>query len=366
MSSATAAARLDRRLLEPVFLRLEERVTAGQVPAAGLAVGDAEGLIVGEVFSPGRRRLDRDSLFYLASLSKPIFATAVMQLVEDGALDLHAPLASHLPELATPDKEHLSLWHLLTHTSGVPDILPEQIRRERPSAARMIERSLSAPLRFKPGSRWEYCGSSSYYILGELVRRVTGMSYQQYLDEQLFGPLGMNTTFDPRRKGRPVVSVKGVGADNRLTRYLLLRYVVSIAPPGGGLFASLDDLIAFGAALLRPRNGERGFVPLAPETVELMAADQTHGLRGVEEGVERSMHFGLGWNKPTLMSDVPGSPRVIAHGGATGASLWIDPDAALVFVYLTNQWDPDKNPHLEALSGVYEAFGKLRRDAAAS
>jgi CubicO group peptidase (beta-lactamase class C family) len=357
MRSGTAPARLDPQSLDPVFARLEERVRAGHVPAAALAVGDADGAIRSQTFASGSS-IDRESLFFLASLTKPIFATAVMQLVEDGLLDLHQPLADHLPEFATPDKRTDTTWLLLTHTSAGPYIAPDIIRSERPSRRRMAEMALSAPLRFAPGTRWEYC-SASYYVLAELLERLSGTIYTRYLRDRVLAPLGMETTFDPRRKGRPIVPVRGVNADSRIKRYLLLRYVVSIAPPGGGLFGTLDDLLRFGAAILRPRRvGERR-LPLRPATIELMGQDQTRGsVRGMVEGEERTVHFGLGWNKPTLMHPLPGSKRVIGHGGATGTSMWIDPDAGFVFVYFTNQWDPDRAPEREALRGIYAAVGR--------
>lgn len=362
MRSGTATARLDPQSLEPVFGRLEERVRAGHVPAAALAIGDADGAIRSQILTTGSS-IDRESFFFLASVTKPIFATAVMQLVEEGRLDLHEPLARRLPEFATPHKQAVTLWHLLTHTSGVPDITPDIIQRERPSRRRMTEMALTSSLRFEPGTRWEYC-SASYYVIAELLARLTGVGYRRYLHEHVLAPLAMEATFDPRRKGRPIVPVRGVGADSRIKRYLLLRYIVSIAPPGGGLFGTLDDLLRFGAAILRPRQDGTGWVPLRPATIALMAEDHTRGIPGVVDGEERSVHFGLGWNKPTLMHSLPGSEQVIGHGGATGTSMWIDPAAGFVFVYFTNQWDPDRTPEREALRGVYDILGQSTHDPA--
>ncbi|CAN5815531.1 hypothetical protein BH24CHL6_BH24CHL6_03320 [soil metagenome] len=377
MQGGVSDARLDPGLLEPVFAGLEQHVQAGHLSGAALAVGDADGAIRSQAFAlHTRTRVESEALFFLASLTKPIFATALMQLVEDEVLDLHAPLARYLPEFvatggeADQDKELVTPWHLLTHTSGVPDTPPDIIGRERPSAARMTEMAMRAPLRFVPGTRWEYC-SASYYLLGELIPRLVGMSYQQFLQERLFEPLAMSTTFDPRRKGLPIVPVQGVGADSRLRRWLLLRYVVSIAQPGGGLFGTLEDLLRFGAALLRPRDGRKAgrqgaaSLPLRPETIALLGEDQTQGVPGLIEGEERPVRFGLGWNKPTLMHSLPGSAQVIGHGGATGTSLWIDPPAQLVFVYFTNQWAPDRSPELEALRGVYEVLRRAGRSVQA-
>jgi len=358
MAVDTAPARLDPRLLEPVFEQLRERVREGIVPAAALAVGDADGPIRSAVFSSSERlRLDERSVFFLASVTKPIFATALMQLVEEGRLELSAPVASHLSEFAAGAKARVTLWHLLTHTSGVPDTPADVIRSRRPSVRRMTRLAMEAPLNFEPGTRWEYC-TASYYVMAEIMRRVTGLDYREFLRQRLFLPLNMESTFDPRSQGSRIVPVKGVGADSRIKRYLLLRYVVAIAPPGGGLFGTVGDLLTFGAATLRPRPAERGYLPLAPETIELMGRDHTAGVIGVHEGQQRPVHHGLGWHKPTLMDHRPGSERVVAHGGATGTSLWIDPAANLVFVYLTNEWDPDRTPREEALRGVYEVLGR--------
>jgi CubicO group peptidase (beta-lactamase class C family) len=345
-------SRIDR-----VFDRLRERVSSGDVPAAALAIGDAHGSIRSEAFG-GSQALTADSNFFLASVTKPIFATAFMQLVEGGLVGLRDPISKVLPEFAGgPWKDVVTAWHLLTHTSGVPDIGPDEIRKTRPSAAQMTRQTLWAPLRFEPGTRWEYC-SSSFYLLGEIIARVTGVPYVRYLRENVLDPLGMQATFDPRRTGRPIAIVHGVGAENRVIRFLLLRYMAGAAVPGGGLFGTLDDLLRFGAATLAPwGSGEGKAVPLKPETIAQMHEDQLHGrVNGMTEGEERPMHFGLGWGKPTLMREVPGSPRVVSHGGATGTRLWIDPEAGLVLVFFTNTWNPDRGPEIEAIHGVYAAM----------
>jgi CubicO group peptidase (beta-lactamase class C family) len=254
MASGPATARLDAQRLDPVFDQLERSVRAGHVPAAALAIGDAEGPIRSQTFtSDAGRSIDRESLFFLASLTKPIFATAMMQLVEDGRLDLHAPLAGYMPEFGGPQKRAVTTWHLLTHTSGVPDILPEVIRRDRPSARRMTQLTLRAPLRFEPGSRWEYC-SASYYVMAELMRRITGVHYRRYLAERLFAPLGMNDT---------AFSVPASKLDRLASSYWTNFETGEFEvfddvddsrwarPPvfesgAGGLVSTVDDLLAFG------------------------------------------------------------------------------------------------------------------------
>ena len=355
--SRASVLRADPARVDRVFDRLRERVRSTDVPAAALAIGDAHGEIRSEAFG-GSQTLTAESNFFLASVTKPIFATAFMQLVERGLVGLHDPIQKVLPEFTGPrGKEVVTAWHLLTHTSGVPDIGPDEIRKTRPSAVQMTRQTLSAPLRFEPGTRWEYC-SSSFYLLGEMIARVTGVPYVKYLRDNVLDPLGMQSTFDPRRADRPIAVVHGIGADNRVIRFLLLRYMAGAAVPGGGLFGTLDDLLRFGAATLAPWGAAEGrSVPLKPETIAEMQRDQLHAsVSGITEGEERQMHFGLGWGKPTLMREIPGSKRVVSHGGATGTRLWIDPEAGLVLVFFTNTWNPDRGPEIEAIEGVYSAM----------
>jgi CubicO group peptidase (beta-lactamase class C family) len=215
---------------------------------------------------------------------------------------------------------------------------------------------IESPLRFEPGTRWEYV-SASFYLLTLIIEKVTGMTYIQHLDERLQKPLGMQATFDPRRGGRPIVAVQGIGVDSRLTRFLVLRYLAGAALPGGGLFGSLDDMTRFGAALLRPRIVDGRHLPLRAQTIAQMAEDQTLGkVSGKHDDEDVPVHHGIGWGKPTLMRDVPGSVNVFSHGGASGTRLWVDPDANLVFVFFTNRWSAERGAETEALRGTYEAL----------
>jgi CubicO group peptidase (beta-lactamase class C family) len=349
-------SRLDPAALDDVFARLSERVSSKDIPSAALAVGDSLGEIRSAAFAGDGRRVSTDAMFFLASVTKPIFATAFMQLVDAGKVDLDTPIARFIPEFANaPDKADVTARHLLTHTSGVPDVTPETIRRSRPSAAGMTKLAIESALKFKPGTRYEYC-TATFYLLARIMEKVSGETYVGYLQKHVLDPLGMRSTFDPRRSGRQLVAVHGAGVNNRLMRFLVLRYLASSALPGGGLFGTLDDLLRFGAATLAPHRQDDGYVPLSPDAIALMQEDQLHGVPGMYDGEEHSVHFGLSWGKPTLMRDLPGSKRVVSHGGATGTRLWIDPDADLVIVFFTNQWGPDRGPEMEAIRGIYEAL----------
>lgn len=355
--TSTQSLRGDPSRLDDVYARLRDQVASKVVPAAALAIGDADGEIRSEAFAARSGDVSTNSMFFLASVTKPIFATAFMHLVDDGLISLEDPIIRHIPEFANgPGKADVTPWHLLTHSSGVPDFPPERIRSDRPSAAAMTQNAIDSPLRFKPGTRYEYC-SASFYLLGRLIEQLTGQRYTDYLSERVLDPLGMKCTFDARKSGRRVATVHGAGVDNRITRFIVLRYLAATAVPGGGLFGTLDDLLRFGAGILRPRRESDRFVPLSPDTIELMTRDHLRGVPGLAEGEEKPIHFGLGWGKPTLMrNDLPGSRRVVSHGGAVGTRIWIDPEPGLVIVFFTNQWSGDRGPENEAIAGTYAAL----------
>ena len=179
-SPPSAALRRDPSKLDGVYARLRERVGSKTLPAAALAVGDADGEIRSEAFA-AKGLIRTDSLFFLASVTKPIFATAFMQLVESGAISLDAPIVRYIPEFANaPGKADVTSVHLLTHSSGVPDYPVDRIRRDRPSAAAMTQNAIDSPLKFMPGTHYEYC-SASFYLLARIIEQASGQRYTDYL-----------------------------------------------------------------------------------------------------------------------------------------------------------------------------------------
>ena len=106
-----------------------------------------------------------------------------------------------------------------------------------------------------------------------------------------------------------------------------------------------------------PRIIDGRHVPLRAQTIAEMAQDQTRGeVIGTHDEEPVPVHHGIGWGKPTLMRDIPGSKNVFSHGGASGTRLWIDPDAGLVFVFFTNRWSSERSAETEAIRGTYEAL----------
>jgi CubicO group peptidase (beta-lactamase class C family) len=278
-----------------------------------------------------------------------------MRSVEDGSIDLHRPLTSYLPG-AGPGLSDVTAWHVLTHTSGLPDASIDTLIRERPTYGRMLRTVLSSAPEFLPGSRFRYA-SAPWILLGELMAVALGVTFPVALVRRVTGPLGMvDTRFDARHARRRVATVHGLRIRNRLVGEILMRFMARATLPGGGLFGTVNDLLALGRTLL-VSGGLEGTAPrlLTRRSVEEMAREQTDGLvEHLEDGSTRPARWALGWAKPR--PGWPGDANVYTHGGAAGGRLWIDPGRGFAFAFLTNLWDGPEEPALRVLEEVYRAF----------
>lgn len=332
----------------------------GLLPSLAFGVADRVG--VRGLFAMGSRRspIHEDSIFFIASVTKAIVATAVMQYVDEGRWDLHAPLARYLPGFEGSGREAVTAWHILTHTSGLPDMHVETLRRERPSYARCLAFAHSQVPGWEPGSRYEY-NSSAWVLLSETMATLSGVPFPRALMSRLTTPLGMaDTTFDPRYARRRIVAMNGFDIRNRVVEEVLLRFLVRATLPGGGMFGTVGDLLRLGRALLRPSPAaDAGASPLrvlSQAAIESMAAAQTAGVPHIAaDGSRTFVAQAVGWRKPE-----PGWPQgagVITHGGISGSRLWVDRDAGLVFAMLTNLWHAPEEAAMAILEEVYRAQG---------
>jgi len=142
-----------------------------------------------------------DTKFRLGSITKQFTATVVLQLVEQGKIKLDGKLSDYLPEYRKDTGEKVTIHHLLTHTSGIPSYtsLPgffENVSRNPYKVADFVKKYASGDLEFEPGSKFSY-NNSGYFLLGAIIERVTGKTYEQVLKENIFDPLGMkNSGYD--------------------------------------------------------------------------------------------------------------------------------------------------------------------------
>ena len=267
-------------------------------------------------------------------------ATAVMRLVEAGRLDLDAPVQRTCRSSrrsrrirGEPGGEAITARDVLRHTAGLIEDW-QRMSRERPDAARTYRMLASEPLEYAPGTRHHYT-SNSWFVLGELIRRLDGRPYPVFLREEVLEPLGMAET----GFGRPASDRARVHAfgPNALVSPLFLAAFMRLQHPAGGLWSTAARHRPLRPGHAAGRRARRRRASSRPASIAEMTREQTTGLPDVEEP-GRTAHYGLGWNVPGGRPGKPGSAAAFEHGASTGGRLWIDPTYDLVIVHLANRW----------------------------
>ena len=200
-------------------------------------------------------------------------------------------------------------------------------------------------LRFAPGTHYQYA-NSPFRILGEIISRVGGKRYQDYLRDEVFAPVGMaDTSFRPGPEAQsrvlPVPDFPQVPGG--------LESYVAAELPAGGLFSTAADLVAFGQTFLRGGQGMNGRV-LGPAALRVMTRLHTGGIPPFEPG-ERPA-YALGWEKAVPQEGRLTSDTGFGHGGLTGTYMWIDPEGELVVVFLTNRTTMDRRVRKKIVNAV--------------
>ncbi len=294
---------------------------------------------VGYADVAARKPLKTDALFWIASMSKPITATALMILVDEGKVKLDDPVEKYLPEFkdlwvaVEQDKEHMLLKRptqpitvrqILSHTSG----MQFASKMEQPTLdmlpLRVAARSYAmTPLNAEPGAKYQY-SNMGINTAGRIIEVVSGMPYEEFLDKRLFAPLGMkDTTFWPNdEQVTRLAKSYRPGADKKSleeTKIGQLTYPLSDHKrqpmPGGGLFSTANDLGIFCQMILN--GGEyKGKRYLTEAAVKEMTTKQTG------EGLKDQ--YGLGWS----------TGGTFGHGGAYATNMTIDPKRGLITVFM--------------------------------
>jgi len=287
-----------------------------------------------------RQPMRTDALFWIASQSKPMNATALMMLVDEGKVNVDDPVEKYLPEFkgqwlrAEEDAGHILLKrpghpitvkNVLSHTSGLPFSSPleEPTLDLLPLAARVRSYAM-LPLEFEPGSKYSY-SNEGINTAGRIIEVVSGMPYQQFMEQRLFRPLGMkDTTFWPSSKQvqRLAKSYKANAAKTGLeeTTVTQLRYPLTDRTrepmPAGGLFSTASDVARFCQMILNggTLDGKRY---LSETAVKQMTSKQT------PDGIREK--YGFGWSV---------GDGEFGHGGAYATNMTINPSHRLVFIWM--------------------------------
>jgi CubicO group peptidase (beta-lactamase class C family) len=327
---------------DAAFAVARHQVESGAVPWAIVATAGAEGAArIGAVPPLEAPRIGTNAVCLLASITKPIVATAIVRLAQEGRFALTAPLARFLPELDAAGLAPFTAWHVLTHTTGITDFDLEALLRDGGDRTELLRRTTAAGQASTPGSTFRYA-SFTFDLLAEAVERALDRAFDEVLRETVLDPLGMaNTAFDPAPLAAPraPIAVGGWDGSRRVTddgavEGLVAAYT-SLRLAGGGLWSTGHDLVRFGRAMLR--GGELdGTRVLGRPLVDLMTREVTVRVLGAMPDRLLDDHYAMGWGKPAAAS--PASPLAFGHGGVSGTRLWVDPAYDLVFVYLTGLW----------------------------
>ena len=348
---------LDQGRLDHAWALAQEFATTGPLETAGLGVATSTTMTSRLFGAAGQPDVTDRHQFLLASISKPITGLAIMKLVEQGRLVLSQPIQQILPEFAAPGKPDVTAWHLMTHTSGLPDLPWAEAGQEQYVAAALTAAALRAVPQFQPGSAWQY-NTLTFFLLGLLVERLDGRSLGTFLQAEILDPIGVSGIgLDPAVSGGPVATTRGMAPGSGVSDEQAMAIMIGAAMPGAGFWGDMTSLLTLGQALLRDaRDGQARL--LAPATLELMTSLHTEGVPRYDPPATTDGRFGLTWHKATTLRERthPGSASAFSHGGATGTLLWVDPEYDLAVVFLTNHWGIGEDYSNRCLQAVYAAW----------
>ena len=315
-----------------------------------------------------------DTIFRIYSMTKPIVSVAIMQLLEQGKIELDTPINDFIPEFKElkvhaygnyeSPRKPITLKHLLTHTAGFSygwtnhpvDLAYKEIdllRNNIKSSDDFIRKVSQAPLIYHPGEKWHY--SIATDLIGIIIERISGMTLEDYLKQNLFNPLGMKDTgFSlPRsKKNRFCTNYRNVEGQLEVedsfknSRYYKAKPYQS---GGGGLVSTAEDYLKFAQMLLNGGTYE-GKRYLDKETIILMT--QNHLLDILDDPSDlwsehsfelNDPYFGLGFKLTIVPDNKNGKPvtKQYSWNGAAGTEFWIDPVESLINITLIQKMDSD-------------------------
>jgi CubicO group peptidase (beta-lactamase class C family) len=369
---------------------LRQKSDAAEIPGVVAVAASGNDVLYQGAF--GKRDLSKpdamtpDSVFWIASMTKAVTSAGAMQLVEQGKLSLDAPIASVLPDLASPQvlegfdangaprlrpaTKPITLRHLMTHTAGFcydmwnGDMGAYLEKTGTPGIITCQNAALKTPIASDPGTRWEY--GTNIDFVGKAVEAVSGKKLDAYLRDNIFAPLGMNDTAfkitDDMRKR--LVGMHARGEDGQLAAIAFeLEQNPEFHMGGGGLYSTAGDYIKFTQMILNKGRGSGNQV-LKGETVATMGQNHIGDLNvtkmtsvapmytnDVDLYPDQAKKWGLSFLINTAKTAEGRSPNSLAWAGLANTYFWIDPSRDVSGVILMQLLPfADKNS-LEAFAG---------------
>ncbi len=331
---------------QPIKDLLKTYVDRKAFPGASLMVGYRGQVVLNAAigrmdYSDRSDAVSSDTIYDLASVSKAVGTTsAAMQLIESGRLLLHAPVMDYLPEFQGPGKDKILVRHLLEHRAGLPAFLP--FYKEAKGYAAVLQKVCQTPLEADPDTRTKY-SDLGMILAGEIIARTSGKTLDQFLSDEIFRALGMNSTsYRPPRTWKKRIApteqdpwrgyvVHGEVHDENA-------FAMGGVAGHAGLFSSSRDLAVFAQMMLnRGLYQDRRFIRASTITQFTTA-----------QNIAKGNNRGLGWGKPLAdyWTGSVFSPQAFGHTGFTGTMIWIDPERDCFLVLLTNRVHPSRNNQL--------------------
>lgn len=329
---------------------VNKNLKLGNMPGAVVLVGSKDKIYYKKAFGyswliPQKIKMTTNTIFDLASITKPVAtATSIMILVERGLISLEDEVRKYIPEFSpfidvNGTEYHAKIYHLLTHTSGLPDYTNADSIKARygfPAPDGTIE-TISKMKKFAPpGKEFKY-SCLGFITLAEIIKRVTGKTIAKFASEEIFHPLGMTkTTFNPKGELLERCAPTEIREGKVLCGFVHdpLAGVQGGVSGNAGLFSTADDLAIFAQMMLN-KGIYKGKRILSPKTVELMTT--------VYPKVEFAKR-GLGWDINSAYDHQRGDIFEIGsygHTGFTGTSIHISPKENVFTIILTNRVHPD-------------------------
>jgi CubicO group peptidase (beta-lactamase class C family) len=366
---------LDPRRWRRALELASEWCRRGLIPASAVVCGRSDRATRTYVF--GQQTLDaaggparEDAIFLVASITKPIVAMGALLLVERGQLSLDDRVCEIVAQFRGRGKYGVTVRHLLTHTSGLPDMLPNnrELRESHAPLEEFVKGACAAEMGFPPGRGARY-QSMGFAMLGEIIHSVVGRPCSDFLRTEIFEPLWMNDTSlgatdewftEGDGRGARIAEIR-VPEDQRepgLDWSWNSRYWRCLGVPWGGILSTPADLARFAQMMLAggALDGTRVF---SKAVVEAATRNQLVGMSGVPPADRECRPWGFGWRLSwpgfsPYFGDLLG-PRMYGHMGATGTVMWMDPDRDAFAVILTTEPQEPHGTYLSRLSNAIAA-----------
>lgn len=348
---AAPAAQLDRARLADIDAAIGAVVASRGMPGAVFHLernGDLYQRAYGRLsYDAGAAATDAATVFDAASLSK-VLATApsVLLLAEAGKLDLEAPIVRYFPECGGNGKDGITVRHLLTHSSGLPAGLPALPAWQGEAAAH--ELACARQVTHAPGAAFRY-SDVNYILLGQLVKRISGMPLDEFAQRHIFTPLQMRETgYLPLAR----IGAAGIAPTQRSAANVLQGVVhdPTTRRMGGvagsaGVFTTARDVARFARMLLAGGEFDGNRI-LGRDSVRLLTTVQS------PPGLAQRRGMGMDINSPFALPRGELFPvGSYGHTGFTGCILWVDPHSGTFFVFLSNRVYPDDKSNILPLYG---------------